>query len=101
AESPAVMGIARADAQRAVVTVRVRVTPYLPVKDQPSTPPASTNPPAPTTVSSPDHTGDVASASGGDAPAWHAAPARWLDVAVPVGVVGGRLAVTQRPAMVG
>lgn len=100
ADSPAVVGIARADAHRAVVTVRIRTTPYAPVNNPSSEPPASSAPPPPAT-GAPERTGDPASASGLDSPAWRPASARWLALAVPVGWVDRRLVVTQRPALVG
>jgi hypothetical protein len=112
ADSPTAIGIARADAEHAVVTVRVRLTPFT----APTTPPTSTgsappatpapsSPPAPPTTTSSGPAGDggpnVASGLPPGAVGWTAGAPRWVNLAVPVARRDGRIVVTASPALVG
>ncbi|ALG06376.1 conjugal transfer protein [Kibdelosporangium phytohabitans] len=100
ADSPAVVAITRADPTRAVVTVRVRVTPYVPERADQSSP-VPPNASSSTPNGPADRGGDTASAGIVQSPGWRPGSARWVAVAMPVGVVADRLAMVQRPALVG
>ncbi|TQM01676.1 conjugative transposon protein TcpC [Pseudonocardia kunmingensis] len=90
ADSPVAIGLARSARDGAVVTVRVRVTPYAP----------ATAAAAPRAEEQPEDAGtNVASG-----PASGAGPAlqpRWLNLAVPLLSRDGRVLVSARPALVG
>jgi hypothetical protein len=113
ADSPTAVGIARADAEHAVVTVRVRVTPSTAATTPPLTagnsPPAaspSTSPPTPpatTSSSGPVSDGgpNVASGPPPAAAGWTAWAPRWVNLAVPVARRDGRIVVTAPPVLVG
>jgi Conjugative transposon protein TcpC len=113
ADSPTAIGVTRVNGggERAVVTVRVRVTPFT-TTDTTSDTPASTpqpSPPTPEPGPSPDSTPaeqegvpNVASGSVPQGPGWTAGVPRWLTVAVPVAAGrDGRVVVTAVPALVG
>lgn len=119
ADSPTAIGIARSGRDRAVVTVRVRVTPFTATSDissdipsdTPSEPAPDSSPgersePAPeSSGSAPDETpGGVPNVASGPVPGeggWKAGAPRWLNVAVPVARRGERVVVTAPPALVG
>jgi hypothetical protein len=115
ANSSADSGAARGG-ERAVVTVRVRVTPFTandPTSDtpqpstEPSPPAAAPEPRQPSTSTSTpgseqEAVPNVASGSVPREPGWTAGVPRWLTVAIPVAVGGdGRVVVTAVPALVG
>lgn len=89
ADSSAVVGFVRGGGDRAVVTVRVRVTPFAAAA---STPPA---------VGRSDAGPNVASGPVLSAPGWMPEQARWVSVAVPLAKRGGRVVVTAPPVLVG
>lgn len=135
ADSPTTLGVTRnnrahtddkvteddqpTDFDRAVVTVRVRVTPFTAEETAgtaPSTSPAPASPPSPPSTTSPGHgpspdpvppgdsSGSAPNAASGpalDEPGWVAGLPRWVNLAVPVGLSNGRVVVTAMPALVG
>jgi hypothetical protein len=93
ADSPAVIGLVRTDAGQAVVTVRLRLVPF--VLDATAGAPA----PAPASVS--DAGANVAAAPVLQSRGWTAKAARWMNLAVPVASQGDRIVVTSSPVPVG
>lgn len=94
ADSAVPMAITRASGSAAVVTLRVRVTPFSATDEQgqpDKQTPASTNAKVPNVASAPDP------ATAG----WQPLSPRWLSLAVPVARRGGHLVVTATPALVG
>lgn len=122
ADSPTTLGIIRnnrpdsggkatggnpsTDFGRAVVTVRVRVTPFT-VEDTgaPSSPDSSPERKQPSSqtprAESPRGVPNAASGPALGEPGWVAGQPRWVNLAVPVGRSGGRVVVTATPALVG
>lgn len=86
ADSPAAVDVRRGAADTAVVTVRVRVTPFTS---------------APTTPSAPADGGAAASAPNLTASGATAAAPRWLNMAIPMTTAGGHPAVSAQPALIG
>lgn len=95
ADSAVPMGITRASGSAAVVTLRVRVTPFAATDEQAK---AGDAPAAPKTDSK---VPNVASAPNPAAAGWKPLSPRWLSLAVPVARRGGHLVVTATPALVG
>lgn len=91
ADTSAAIGFARGGGDRAVVTVRVRVTPFAA---------AGTTSPAAAPVRS-DAGPNVASGPVLSAPGWTLEQARWVNLAVPLAKRGGRVVVTAPPVLVG
>jgi hypothetical protein len=110
ADSPTAVGIARADTEHAVVTVRVRVIPSTAATTPPTTagspPPSASSPPTPpatTSSSGPVADGgpNVASGPPPAAAGWTAGAPRWVNLAAPVARRDGRIVVTAPPVLVG
>ena len=111
ADSATPLRIARGRDRHAVVTVRLRVLPF--VEDHPGTEPATGDPtgaptdqpenqPTEQARASADRGGpNVASGPLLDAPGWTPGRARWLNLAVPLQQRDNRVVVTATPALVG
>lgn len=87
ADSPVPIDLARQGADRAVVTVRVRVTPYAPAGRPP--PPRAAADQAPNVAAGPRPGAGTAQQP------------RWLNLALPLQRRDGRIVVTARPVLVG
>ncbi|MGH3833582.1 MAG: hypothetical protein ACRDRS_24625 [Pseudonocardiaceae bacterium] len=90
ADTCAAVGFARGSGDRAVVTVRVRVTPF-----------AATSGASPAVSVRSDAGPSVASGPVLSSPGWTPEQARWLELAVPLAKRGGRVVVTAPPVLVG
>jgi hypothetical protein len=91
ADSSAVVGFVRGGGERAVVTVRVRVTPFAPAGSPSSAASAVRSDAGPNVASGP-----VLSA-----PGWVPQQARWVNLAVPLARRADRIVVTAIPVLVG
>lgn len=91
ADSPATVGFVRDGGDRAVVTVRLRVTPFA----------AAGTPSSAALPARSDAGPNVASGPVLSAPGWTAQQARWVTLAVPLARRGGRVVVTAVPVLVG
>jgi len=103
ADSATAIGQTRLSGDRAVVDVRVRVIGFT-ASGAPSAPAptATSSPPVPPSPGAPaQEPGDVGSAPDLTATGWTARAPRWLTLAVPLKVVGGRPMVTAPPALIG